>query len=235
MNVEDSSVKRTVQRRHSFSILITDGHALAALGAVRSLGRAGHHVVVARGSEIRVAKATWSRYSSGQVQHPNPAYQPERFRDWLLAQARGGGYDAILPISEAAIVAAASERAELSRHARQLIPTATGMRYTLSKYEATRLALASGVPVPATVFVRGPDAPPDAVDRISELRFPIVLKTDNHIGADGRYIIGETAVVKAPGGVAPILARLEMVPTSIIAQEHVGRHGVGAFLLRHDG
>src|SRR5688572_8042028 len=133
------------ERRRSLRVLITDGHALAALGAVRSLGRAGHRVVVARSSTVAVAPAAWSRYQVGHGTHPDAYNRHEELRAWLLAQARTDAYDAILPISEAAIVAAAADLDELSRHARLVMPPVETLRYTPSKYQATRqIGRASG-------------------------------------------------------------------------------------------
>jgi hypothetical protein len=52
-------------------ILVTDAHELAGLGAVRSLGRAGHEVTAAYPAGPRLA-ATWSRSRLRYCSYPDP-------------------------------------------------------------------------------------------------------------------------------------------------------------------
>jgi glutathione synthase/RimK-type ligase-like ATP-grasp enzyme len=133
------------------SILITDGHELAGLGAARSLGRAGHRVTVAvpQGLSAPVAR---SRYVAQVIDSPSPWADQAAFRRFLLAEARK--YEVLLPVSEAAIAAAATLRAEL-HPTRLLMPSDDSLRYTLSKYHATKLAQTVGLATPPTVFLLG--------------------------------------------------------------------------------
>jgi protein-tyrosine-phosphatase/predicted ATP-grasp superfamily ATP-dependent carboligase len=216
-------------------ILVTDGQELAALGAIRSLGRAGHRVVVARAQQVPVAAAGWSRFCAERTKHPDPWEDHQQFVEWLAGQGRSGQYDVILPISEASIVAAETVRPALAGGPHLLMPRSDALSYSLSKAAATRLAMAAGLTVPPTVFLD--DAGNGDVDRagLAALRFPIVVKTDNYLAADGSYVKGRTTVSRTLDEAIGLLDVLRSLPTSIIAQERVGTGGAGAFLLRHDG
>lgn len=85
-------------------VLITDGgHGQnhGALGAVRSLARAGHtvHVTVSG----RFSTAAWSRHSAGSI--PVPPVHEEEYAEVVGHLAAAGRYDLVLPASDAALLA----------------------------------------------------------------------------------------------------------------------------------
>jgi protein-tyrosine-phosphatase/predicted ATP-grasp superfamily ATP-dependent carboligase len=213
----------------SRSVLITDAHELAGLGAVRSLGRAGHRVTVAHPRRPELCASRGSRYVAARLTSPDPWQDQPAFRAWLMDQARSGRYDAILPISEAAIVAASAVRARLGPGPAWLMPDDRALGFALSKVQATQAAARAGLLVPRTVV---PGAGP-AAQELAGLRFPLILKRDNRLLADGRYEKGAAACVHDLAQAEVILRAWE--GASLLAQEHVPGHGAGVFLLRFDG
>lgn len=224
-------------------VLITDGQELAALGAARSLGRAGHRVRVVYSSASAPPSAA-SRFVAEAQRGPDPWREQPAFRDFLRDLARRDPDDVILPISEAAVVAVAAQRRELPGHL--ILPGEEQLRFTLSKYHATAAAMSAGIDVPPTAFLLeprldgDPDPGPIATDaellqRVAALGLPLLFKTDNHFLADGRYQKGRVAMVRTPLEAAAILAEARSVGAGLIAQRPIPGHGEGVFLLRHGG
>ncbi len=221
------------------SILITDGHELAGLGAARSLGRAGHRVTVAvpQGLSAPVAR---SRYVAQVIDSPSPWADQAAFRRFLLAEARK--YEVLLPVSEAAIAATATLRAEL-HPTRLLMPSDDALRYTLSKYHATKLAQSVGLATPPTVFLSDGSWPDGhssddlapLVESLRSLGYPLLLKHDNYLSLSGKYVRGSTQKVYSPLQARALLAELREQRAQVIAQTEMPGHGAGVFLLRHHG
>jgi protein-tyrosine-phosphatase/predicted ATP-grasp superfamily ATP-dependent carboligase len=216
-------------------ILVTDAHSRAALGAIRSLGRLGHSVVAGYAEGTERPAVTWSRYCSGEIRYPAPDRQQAAFRDWICDQGRRGWIDVILPVAETSVVAVAAVRAELAGQALAIVPSDLALRYTLSKFHATRLALDIGVPSPDTVFVSDGNELKYCHERLSTLGYPVVLKSDNYVTASGGYAPGRTVVARDADQVQTALEELEQLRTPVIAQQFVMGEGVGAFLLHFDG
>lgn len=216
------------------SILITDGHELAGLGAARSIGRAGHRVTVAVPQGL-LAPVVRSRYVARVIESPNPWTDQAAYRRFLRAEANK--YGALLPISEAAIVAAAACRQELASTP-LLIPSDEALCFTLSKYHATQAARAVGIAIPPTVFVSDGRWPEDLEPLVASLQaigYPLLLKHDNYLSDRGQYVRGKTQRVESPLQARALLCELREQRAQVIAQQPVPGHGAGVFLLRHNG
>lgn len=240
-------------------ILVLDAHELAGLGAARSLGRAGHQVIAAFPDDAPYPATALSRYSSELRRGPHPWRRQLAYQGWLAGLLRRERFDAVLPISEASMVAAAALRAspEAPRGGPLWLMTdEAGLRVALSKHHATRAARELGVPVPRTAFLAaatsateelwdwdqparapGGGAPP-SLEQLSALlsqaglRYPLLLKSDNHLAASGVYHKGQTVQVTRPSEALAALAALHEHGAAVIAQELIPGHGAGAFLLR---
>lgn len=140
-------------KTRSLRILITDAKQLSALGAIRSLGRAGHTVIAAYRKGLERPASLWSRYCSGSLCYPDPWYNHFEFRDGLRHQTNRGEFDAVLPVTEASVVGVASVRRECPKDCLLVLPSDSALEYTLSKFRATQMALSVGVVCPRTLFV----------------------------------------------------------------------------------
>jgi len=219
------------------TILITDGHELAGLGAARSLGRAGHRVTVAVPQGIS-APVMRSRYVEQVISSPNPWSEQAAFRRFLVEESPQ--HHVLLPVSEAAIVATATCREALAATV-LLMPSDDALRYTLSKYHATRAAQAVGLEIPPTVFVSDGSWPEDLsplVASLDRLGYPLLIKHDNYLAATvplGKYVRGSGQLVHSPLQARALLCELRSFGAQVIAQHPVPGHGAGVFLLRHNG
>lgn len=226
---------RSKQKTEPVRILVTDAQELAGLGAIRSLGRAGYFVVAASPENGRRPPGGWSRYCAKEVRYPDPWTRQMAFRDWLRAEAAKETFDVLLPVSEASVVGAAAVRAELPSGLDVIIPFEECLNLTLSKYNSTRRALALDIPCPATVFVHDGDPSSPWCRDLSELSFPVVIKSDNVLGKDGAYVKGRALYAENDHDAQRILSDLEGSRTRIVAQEFIPGTGAGAFFLRYRG
>ena len=91
-------------------VLVTDGEDRAALATCRALAAAGHRVDVAAGR--RPAAAHWSRHCSRRLFTP-PSLDPDRFIDALGPVLATTPYDAVVPSTDAALLALSRGREHL--------------------------------------------------------------------------------------------------------------------------
>jgi protein-tyrosine-phosphatase/predicted ATP-grasp superfamily ATP-dependent carboligase len=217
------------------SILVTDADNLPGLGAIRSLGRAGYRVIAGYPTGNDRPAGAWSRYWRAELCYPSPRLKHFEFREWLQDQARRGTFDVILPVAESSVVAVASVRNQLPDGFLAIVPSDSALLYTLSKFRSTQEALMLGIPCPATVFIS--DGTPDEQWNcdLSSLRFPIIIKTDNHLTDNGTYVPGQHFVAVDVKSAKELLWKLESRNTRIIAQELIAGTGAGTFYLKFGG
>jgi protein-tyrosine-phosphatase/predicted ATP-grasp superfamily ATP-dependent carboligase len=213
-------------------ILVTDAHKLAGLGAIRSLGRAGHTVIAGCPEGIEHTPSIWSRYSTRHVYYPDSRYHQFEFKDWLRDQAYRGAFDAVLPVTEASVVGVAAVRKELPSEVLPILPNDTALQYTLSKFNSTRMALSLGMICPSTIFISDGTQTGRQHGELSGLHYPIVIKTDNYQTPEGVYEPGRTFIAANTDEAKRVLQSLEHLNTRIIAQQFVPGSGAGAFILR---
>lgn len=216
-------------------VLVTDAHDRAALGTCRSLGRAGYAVTAAFPSGLPRPAATWSRYGSDSAGHPDAWEDQLAFRNWMRDQVASGRFDVVLPISEASVFACQAVREHFPAECSAILPSEGATQIMLSKSLSTQLVSSLGVTCPRTIyFAQGVGGRREDIEAAG-LRFPIVIKTDNHSNQDGSYVKGRRFVVTDLDQAEGILHRLDSVPTRALAQEWVPGSGAGACLLRFGG
>jgi len=79
-------------------ILVTDGNTLPALAITRSLGNAGHQVIV--GYQHKHSLAGYSKYASGKCIYPSPIDDTNSFIDFLVDYIEFNNIDAIFPVTD---------------------------------------------------------------------------------------------------------------------------------------
>lgn len=225
-------------------ILVTDAHELAGIGAVRSLGRAGYEVtgfysqkaLAADGMPPALPPVMGSRYAAVVRAAPDPWTEQRAFAEALLAAARSGEFAALLPVSEAALVATQSIRAQLPAGLLLLMPRAEHLRYTLSKFHLNQAAGQLAVPIPKTAFIfDGELGSAWELGGLAALRYPLIVKTDNHLLPSGEYQRGRTLLVHEPAQTTAALLACREAGGAVIVQEHIPGRGAGAFVLRAHG
>ena len=150
-------------------VLVTDGDNRAALAVTRSLGRAGHEVVVAARQSSALAQA--SRYCSERFVYPNPVDDPGGFVEAIVELVRRRGINCIIPIADITTFLVTANRDRFEPECRVPFADAATIERAADKVDIIRTAQRVGVPVPASVIV-------ESADEIAshELTFPLVIK-----------------------------------------------------------
>jgi predicted ATP-grasp superfamily ATP-dependent carboligase len=188
-------------------VLVTDAEYKLTLGAIRSLGRRGVHVVAA--AATRRAEGFRSRYCAETVVY-RPQGHEAGFVSDVAAIVADRGIDVVLPIGYDTTTVLARNRAALPASARIPLASPDVVAVAASKRLTLELARRIDVPTPVTYDT------PDAVEE-----FPVVVKSALGSGAV-RYANDATELAGAVG------------PDSIV-QEYVPGEGRGFFALLDEG
>lgn len=211
-------------------VLVLDGHTAQALACVRSLGRAGHPVLVA--SDHRRPLAAWSRYcrASFRVAGETPAGFAA-LRAWAASQ----GVRIVLPLTERSCVVC-----NLERDAWEAAGMALGcapqemLLQAFDKVRTLEAARACGVEAPPT---RLPDSLAAARAAAEELGFPCVVKSRFSNAWDGTSFLpdlGPGYATDMAGLESAVQARRQGTDWPIV-QGFVPGQGKGVFALFDHG
>lgn len=213
-------------------ILVTDAQELAGLGAIRSLGRAGHHIIAGYPSSLKPPASVYSRWCRSSIKYPDPWLHHLRYCEWLLNELQHSAYDALLPVSEASLAAAAKMRGLIDNKIILLMPPENNLPYCLSKFHSMRAAMEAGLPVAPTVFIHDGSLNASWNVDFSNLQYPFVIKTDNQLSSDGIYHRGRLFFIHNREEAQIILEECRSIGCGLIAQEFIPGSGAGAFILR---
>ncbi|MGE0131186.1 MAG: hypothetical protein AB7U82_24160 [Blastocatellales bacterium] len=211
-------------------IIVLDGNENQAVASVRSLARAGHHVVV--GAPTGWSKAGWSRYCKETFVYPAPQRDASAFVERVVQEARRERGTLVMPMTERTTLPLSAERERIfAAGGRMVMPDHETVLCAFDKRRTTRLASELGIAIPRTALITEPNQTEEAV-RIVGL--PAVIKpcSSEEVTASGK--------VRATG--APSYARTfdEFVAAcdemrqrcrAIIAQEFIPGGGEGYFAL----
>ena len=156
--------RRRVEANDTPRVLVTDSEFRSALAACRGLAAGGYRVVAA---------AHWSRACHERVHLPSPMHDGDAFAAGVAALARCGRLAAIVPGSEAALLALSRHRDALPPNVASGVPEADALDASLDKVRLLAAAADAGVAAPASVAcvsVR------DAALAARKLGLPVVVK-----------------------------------------------------------
>lgn len=211
-------------------VVVTDGDERSALAVVRSLGRAGHQVIVCSRSGRSLAGA--SRFAKRDVSLPDPLAQPDDLVDALTELCATEEAGLLIPITDAALEAVLPARGRFDR-TRVPFPPLEAYRAISDKRDLMNRARSLGIPTPAEVTLEGKgDVPPD--DAMSS--FPVVIKPARSVvpSDGGRRKVG-VAHAASPEEFEHALETYPEEAYPLLVQEHVSGWGEGVFLLRWEG
>ena len=213
-------------------VFVADGDDRSALAVVRSLGRAGHAVIV--GAPRLRSLAGASRFASERAALPDALKDPEAFAAAASDAVRRLECEFILPVTDASALAVLSHVSGFAP-ARVLMPTLESFQRLSDKGAVAEAASTVGVRVPRQVTARsGADVAGLAAS--GAVAPPLVLKPSRSVaeGAAGRTKHGvrhaaswaEAAAVagELPDGAFPLLI-----------QERIVGEGTGVFVLLWEG
>jgi predicted ATP-grasp superfamily ATP-dependent carboligase len=212
-------------------VLVTDGEQRAALAAVRSLGRAGHRVLVV--AQRRASLAGCSRHASRAFLVPDPMRDPAAFTEAVGEHIHAEQVDVLLPISEAALMTLLAARDRFGT-CRIPFPSVEVFRKVCDKSAVLALAPRIGIAIPEQRVIQS-RAEAVQLDQ-GELHFPLVLKPWRTVaeGEGGRVKLnvlhaGDRSALEAH------LARLPDAAFPLLLQRRIVGPGAGIFLLLWNG
>jgi predicted ATP-grasp superfamily ATP-dependent carboligase len=212
-------------------VLVTDGEQRAALALVRSLGRLGCEVYVCSSAADSLAGA--SRYCRAEIKVHDPLLQPMEFVKDVEAIANKCEIDALIPISEPALLALLPERARFG-HTVLPFPDTECFKRICDKAHVLDVASTLGIAVPAQFKALNSR---EALGPAAEaLGFPIVLKPSRSVvdANEGLQKVG-VAYASDRDDLRAQIARLGSGVYPLLLQRRVNGPGIGIFLLRWDG
>ncbi len=204
-------------------VLVTGSNTFYGARLVQALG--GADCVVTAADPVRRSCGKVSKYATGQLELPPLRSDPSGYRDTLLAAAKSGEYDVLLPSFEESILLG-DQRAAFSKHLTPFLPD-PGTAWSLhNKGLLNDFCLAHGIPTPNTVVVESREAWDEAA---RALPFPVFVKPTVGLGSLGRsrcespeeVIEGFRSVDECRGGVAPLVQQAvdgDVVSALVFAQ-----------------
>jgi predicted ATP-grasp superfamily ATP-dependent carboligase len=209
--------------------LVLDGQYCHALAAVRSLGRRGSMVTVA--AHKARAQGFASRYCTHRLSSPSPVSEPAAYTDWLMETLRRGRYDATLCFEEATADILSLNRERVQALTGCPMPPREVFLAASRKDRVTRFARQLGLPTPLTHELAQMG---DAVQLVTKLRFPVIVKGVHSSGSQ------QVELVREPSQFVPAIERLAALrrdpslPLPIV-QEYIEGQGYGLTALVRRG
>jgi len=204
--------------------LVTDGEQRSALGVTRSLGRAGHEVLVCSYQARPLAGA--SRFARGAARSPNPLTEPEAFAGAVRRLAMAWRADVLIPVTDQSYLAVLGSR-EPFGDVKIPGPDLPTFRQVSDKASLLTAAERVGIAVPRQWVVSDPNAPPPA-----DLCYPLAVKPARSVVDGGRFVATYARDVKELG------RRLALFPSAafpLLLQQRIAGPGTGVFLLIWNG
>lgn len=214
------------------TILVTDGEQRAALAVVRSLGRAGHRVIVTATAPRSLSGS--SRFAAAREVVPDPLADPAAYASQLAGLVAKWKVDVLLPITDASLTAVLASPGGWNGVALPF-PDLSRARQAGDKALLTSLAPRVGIAVPEQLKL---ETRAERRALASErLKFPIVLKPARSVATDSSGRLLKLGVLHAAS--AEELERaLDRIPDAgypVLLQQRIVGPGVGIFLLVWNG
>jgi predicted ATP-grasp superfamily ATP-dependent carboligase len=174
--------------------LVTGSEHPAGLAALRALDRAGFEPWAA--VESPASLGARSRAAAGRVEVPDPRPEPDAFVSAVAEAAKRLGAAAVLPGTEAALIALAGRENAFPPGLAVGVPPETVVRRATDKTALKQLSSSAGLNVPPTRVVDR-----EGVGASEELYFPSVVKpVRSELSKEGRLWRFEARRVESPAG-----------------------------------
>ncbi len=204
-------------------ILVTDGDNRAALAVTRSLGRAGHEVIV--GASHLSALAQASRYCVERVSYPDPIRKPDRFIEAVIDLASAHRAGCIVPIADITTFMITAHRHRFEPRCSVPFAAASAIERAADKIDILDTAAGLGLPVPRGVVVPRAEAVPD-----HDIPFPLVVKPwRSRIRTAGGWESTSVSYAATPAALERDLRGRGDHEFPVMLQERIEGPGIGVF------
>lgn len=152
-------------------VLLTDAHARSTVGTCECLARDGFRVGAATSDPP--APGQWSRRVSSRLRVGDPREDPRRFATEVAEQASAGDFAAVLPGSDASVLAISDHRDVFDDRVRHGLPGRDAVNRAVNKLTMLDDAAAAGLTPPPSFACADPG---EATAIAEELGYPVLLK-----------------------------------------------------------
>lgn len=205
-------------------VLVTDGDNRAALAITRSLGKAGHHVIVGEKKETSLSSV--SSYCRARFAYPDPAFDPRGFIEAILGQASREGIDVIMPVSDISTFLVTANRHVFTKSKVPFAPFET-LDLAARKDRLFETAGRLNIPAPRTVVLRKKG---DGSKKKLDIDFPVVVKPHRSRiqGPDGKWLSASVSYASGPKELQQVLG-MKKDEYPLLLQERINGPGIGVF------
>lgn len=210
-------------------VFVTDGDNRATLAVTRSLGAAGHDVVV--GEKRTPALAQTSRYCSERVCYPDPVRQSDSFIAFLIDFVREQQIEVLLPVSDIATFLVTEHRDQFDPGCAIPFASAANVAAAADKVGLHETARRLGVPVPHGVTVHDPHTVPAV-----PFEFPVVIKPwKSRVRTAHGWRSSAVSYARDRGELVHDIASRAAHEFPLMIQERIVGPGQGVFACFHHG
>lgn len=212
------------------AVLVTDGDQRAALAVVRSLGAAGYPVYVCAPRRRSLAGA--SRHARAEALVTDPLEDPQRFAADIRALVARWNIGVLIPIGDAALLAALPDRARLP-NVLVPFPDERVVRRIADKAAVLEAASTVGIAIPRQQGAPDREA---LMAMASTLEYPVVLKPTRSVTEHGgRRIKVLVRHVASAAELTAAAAEFDPAAYPVLVQKRVVGPGIGIFVLVWNG
>ncbi|MFZ5621043.1 MAG: ATP-grasp domain-containing protein [Pseudomonadota bacterium] len=212
-------------------ILVTDGDSRAALAITRSLGRAGHQIIV--GSKRIRSLAGASTYCAAPICYPDPDRYGEAFMDFIADYVAHEKIDVLLPVTDITTLTIGANRSRIPEHCALPFPDIETVRAAADKEATMALAHRLGVDTPCSVTV---ESSTDIRSVEHGLSFPLVVKPfKSRVETANGWIYTAVTYAHDDAELSRILGELDPRAFPVMLQEKIVGPGIGIFICTRRG
>lgn len=212
-------------------ILVTDGDTRAGLAIVRSLGQAGHEVIV--GARQTRSLAAASRFAAQAIAYPDPYRYVQPFAEFIAAAIAHYRIDVLLPVTDITTLSICQHRDLMPAGCALPFPDFGTVRRVADKDAITALAEELGVDVPKT---RTLNSAAEFETISNELRFPIVMKpARSRVETEQEWLYTAVSYAHTLDDLRAQLEAADPRIFPILLQEKIVGPGLGVSTYTHHG
>ncbi|MCW9014625.1 MAG: ATP-grasp domain-containing protein [Gammaproteobacteria bacterium] len=213
-------------------VLVTDGNTRPGLAITRSLGKAGHKVVV--GHHKNRSLAGYSKYASSQCCYPDPISQPNEFINFLLKFTQENNVDAIFPVTDITTIPISREKSEFEKYCKVPCADYEIIDKAANKADIINLAKSLQLDVPKSIIINSV-GDLDTIRNI-DLGYPLVIKPSrSRILTDSGWILTSVTYAADERDLHQQLQCYQDEIFPIILQERITGPGLGIFMCFNKG
>lgn len=212
-------------------ILVTDGGSRAALAITRSLGKAGHTVIV--GSTTIRSLAGSSRYCSSRIRYPDPERYGESFVKYMADYIAHEAIDVLLPVTDITTMTIGANRDRIPAFCAMPFPDIDTVRTVADKAAMMRLAEKLDVDIPLSLTI---NTATDVDPSDPGLRYPVVIKPfKSRVETGEGWIYTGVTYAHDAKELVRILSGLDPRIYPVILQEKIVGPGLGVCICARHG